>query len=81
MIGKIVCSLAGSDKGKFSVVVAAEKDRVLISNGKRYKLSSPKSKNVKHLAFTDKTLSKTEYLTDKQLRRTLAIFAAKQSKE
>ena len=81
MIGKIVCSLAGSDKGEFLVVVATEKERVLVANGKRYKLSSPKSKNPKHLAFTAKSLDSEEYLTDKQLRKALAVFAAKQSKE
>ena len=81
MIGRVVCSTAGRNKGCFMVITKTDENRFLVADGKRYKLSSPKSKNVKHLAFTDKTLSKTEYLTDKQLRRTLAIFAATQSKE
>ena len=81
MIGKIACSRAGSDKGAFLVVVKTENDRIFVSDGKRYKLSSPKRKNPKHLAFTETTLKSDEYLTDKQLRKALACFAAKQSKE
>ena len=41
MIGKIVCSKAGSNKGKFAVVVATENKEIYIADGKRYKLSNP----------------------------------------
>ena len=74
MIGKIVCSKAGSDKGKFLVVINTENDRVFIADGKRYKLSSPKLKNPKHLAFTETTLNIAELKTDKKLRNTLAVY-------
>lgn len=74
MIGRIVCSKAGSNKGEFSVIIKTENNRFLICDGKRYKLSSPKSKNPKHLALTEKTLDKTEFTTDKALRRALAIY-------
>ena len=77
MIGRIVCSKAGSDKGEFSVIVKTEKDRVFISNGKRYKILSPKSKNPKHIAFTEKTLMEADFKTDKQLRKALAEFRNK----
>ena len=81
MIGKIVCSKAGSDKGCFLVVTGICENRFLVADGKRYKISSPKSKNPKHLAPTEKTLVREEYLTDKQLRKALAVFTAKHSKE
>ncbi len=74
MIGKIVCSTAGNDKGSFSVIVKTEEKRFLIADGKRHKLSSPKSKNPKHLAFTETTLNTEELKTDKALRRALAIY-------
>ena len=74
MIGKIVCSKAGSNKGKFAVVVATENKEIYIADGKRYKLSNPKLKNIKHLAFTEKTLHSEEIKTDKALRKALAIY-------
>lgn len=74
MIGKIVCSTAGNDKGRFSVIIKTEEDRLYIADGKRHKLSSPKSKNSKHLAFTDTTLNIEELKTDKSLRKALAIY-------
>ncbi len=74
MIGKIVCSKAGNDKGNFSVIVKTENGRIFISDGKRHKLSSPKSKNPKHLAFTETTLNTEELKTDKSLRKALAIY-------
>ncbi|MBO5852962.1 MAG: KOW domain-containing RNA-binding protein [Clostridia bacterium] len=76
MIGTIVCSKAGSDKGNFSVIVKTEKNAVFISNGKRYKLSSPKKKNPKHLSFTNTTLKNEEFKTDKTLRKSLAIWCS-----
>lgn len=74
MIGRIVCSKAGKDKGNFSVIVKTENGRIFISDGKKHKLSSPKSKNPKHLAFTETTLNNEELKTDKSLRKALAIY-------
>ena len=74
MIGKIVCSKAGSNKGNFAVVITAKDKKIYIADGKRYKLSNPKLKNIKHLAFTEKTLHTEEIKTDKALRKALAIY-------
>ena len=65
MIGRIVCSKAGSDKGRLSVIVKTEKDRVFVCDGKRHKLLKPKQKNLKHLSLTETTLNASEYQTDK----------------
>ena len=81
MIGRVVCSKAGSDKESYLVVIKTDETRFYVADGKRYKISSPKAKNPKHLALTEGTLKCEEYLTDKQLRKALAVFAAKQSKE
>lgn len=74
MLGRIVCSKAGSDKGSFLVVLRTENNRVFVADGKRYKIASPKAKNQKHLAFTSKVLNSTEFTTDKSLRKALAIY-------
>ncbi len=74
MLGRIVCSKAGSDKGSFLVVLRTENNRVFVADGKRYKIASPKAKNQKHLAFTNKVLNSTEFTTDKSLRKALAIY-------
>ncbi len=70
--GQIVCSKAGSDKETFFVVVGANGNRVLVSNGKRFKLANPKQKNPKHLAQTGAKLQPENILTDKSLRNALA---------
>ena len=74
MVGRIVCSKAGSDKGSFLVVLNLENGRVMVADGKRYKIASPKRKNQKHLAFTNKVLNSTEFTTDKSLRQAIAIY-------
>ena len=74
MVGRIVCSKAGSDKGSFLVVLNLENGRVMVADGKRYKIASPKKKNVKHIAVTGKILKGQEILTDKQLRNALAEY-------
>ena len=74
MIGRIVCSKAGRDKGKFMVVVGSDKNCLLVCDGKERPLSRPKKKNVKHLAATNSILDENQFKTNKSLRRTLAIY-------
>ena len=74
MIGRIVCSKAGRDKDSFLVVVGSEGKTLLVCDGKERPLSRPKLKNAKHLKLTETTLEKEQYLTDKKLRRALAIY-------
>lgn len=80
-IGQIVCSLAGSDKNTFLVVVETNDKSLLVCDGKRYKLSKPKRKNTKHIAPTSKVLSQQELTTDKALRKALAVFRNTNDKE
>ena len=42
--GNIVRSLKGRDKGKISVVMSCEFNRVYIADGKEHKLTEPKLK-------------------------------------
>ncbi len=72
--GRIVRSKAGSDKDSFLVIVKTEENMLYLSDGKRYKLASPKRKNPKHIAPTGKILDLKEHPTDKSLRKALAEF-------
>ncbi len=74
MIGQIVCSKKGRDKGYFLVVVAEEKNAVYVCDGKERPLERPKKKNVKHLAFTSVCLQADSFKTNKSLKKSLAVY-------
>ena len=74
MVGRIVCSKSGRDKGYFLVVIKEEDGFLLVCDGKERPLSRPKKKNPKHLALTNTVLSEDSYSTDKSLRRALAVY-------
>ena len=81
MVGQIVCSKAGRDKGYFMVVVAKEKDCLFVCDGKERPLERPKRKNAKHLCFTNTFLSSDDYRTNKSLRKTLAVYKDRTQRE
>lgn len=70
--GLVVYSKAGSDKDSFLVVVDGDVTSVRVCDGKRYKLSRPKLKNLKHIGVTKFVLSDNDISTDKALRAALA---------
>ena len=74
MVGRIVCSKAGRDKGYFMVVVESEENYVLVCHGKERPLERPKRKNIKHLQFTNTVLGNESYKTNKQLKKALAVY-------
>jgi len=74
MIGKIVCSKAGRDKGYFMVVVKNEDDFVFVCDGKERPLERPKKKNIKHLQFTNTVLGEDSFKTNKHLKKALAVY-------
>ena len=89
--GLIVRATAGRDKeGLFCVVgVDREQKRLLLADGKRRKIAHPKKKNLGHVeAVTShlhmdhhpaiEKLKQGQALTDKELRRALAAFRAKE---
>lgn len=71
MIGSVVISKAGRDKGKPQVVVAAEETCVFVCDGKEHPLNRPKRKSLKHISFTSHTLRENQLETNKRLRRAL----------
>ena len=74
MVGRIVCSKSGRDKGYLLVVVKEEDGFLFVCDGKERPLSRPKRKNPKHLALTNTVLGISSYSTDKSLRRALAVY-------
>ena len=76
MTGRVVCSLSGRDKGTFMVIVREDEKYFYLCEGKERPLSHPKRKNKKHVALTNTVLKENSYETDKQLRKSLAIYKA-----
>ncbi len=78
---QIVLSLAGHDRGRLFLVLAAEGERVLVADGKGRKLATPKRKNPRHLRCVGlsahpavQRLHRGEAVSDRQLRAVLAAF-------
>ena len=69
---------AGRDKGTLYLVLERTEDAVLLTDGKRRKLSKPKRKNRKHVEFLPGSVMETlsgklrEPRTDAGIRRALA---------
>lgn len=74
MIGQIVCSKKGRDKGYFLVVVEESGNTVYVCDGKERPLERPKKKNVKHLSFTNTCLEADCFKTNKSLKKSLAVY-------
>ncbi len=78
-VGSVVVSLAGHDAGLLLVIVAGIDDRyVLVADGKRRKLISPKKKKMQHLKVITKLSDedtenlRAERVNDAFLRRILS---------
>ena len=67
--GRIVLSRAGRDKGYLLVVVGEDNGFLLVADGKERPIEKPKRKNIKHISFTEKRLSKDELVSNKSLRK------------
>jgi ribosomal protein L14E/L6E/L27E len=74
MVGKIVYSLSGRDKGKCLVVINCDKNYVFVADGKERKLESPKRKNIKHISLTADTLNPDQFKTNKSLKKAIAVY-------
>lgn len=68
--GMIVRATAGRDAGRYYLVTALNGAELLLADGKRRTLLSPKRKNPAHVQKTNQTLS-LEGLTDHALRTAL----------
>jgi len=54
LLGKVVHSKSGRDKGKFFIIIGIiDAEYVYISDGDLRKIEKPKKKKIKHLVFKD----------------------------
>lgn len=75
MTGRIVRSLRGRDKGKLMLVVGASDEGLLVCDGKERPLERPKTKNIKHLCFTNDCLNTAQYSSNRRLRAALYRYS------
>lgn len=67
MVGNIVESRMGHDRGRLYVIIALEEDFALVADGKRRRTDSPKRKRLKHLRYA--AAGREGEFTDIELRR------------
>lgn len=81
LLGQLVVSLAGRDKGLICTVVGNTDDEgyVLIADGRIRKVEAPKKKKLKHVKPIDCEKLSNEKLTNRFIRE--AINEYKESKE
>lgn len=79
--GQVVRSLAGHDQGNLFYVLVDDGDYLLLADGKRRRLETPKRKKRKHLSLLEidgtpavLDLQDRGELSNKELRRALAAF-------
>ena len=66
-LGLPAVSLAGHDKGTLLCVEGMEGERLLLADGRRRKVQSPKRKQLKHIVFIE-AAAHSGPLTNKALR-------------
>lgn len=74
MVGRVVYSTAGRDKGRFMVIVGSEGEYPLVCDGKLHPLERPKLKNPKHLKLTGVNFVKEQFSTNRSLRKAISAF-------
>ena len=67
MVGNIVESRMGHDRGRLYVIIALEGNFALVADGKRRKTESPKRKRLKHLKYA--AVGRETEFTDIEIKR------------
>lgn len=86
MIGRLVVSLAGRDKGSICVVtgLSDDKDYVFIADGRIRKVEAPKKKKLKHVSPVDwipeeqRRIAETRF-TNRSVREAVAQIPPKET--
>lgn len=78
MIGQIVRSAAGRDRGRLMVITGEEGGFPLVCDGKERPIQRPKRKNPKHLIYTNTCIEPVRFETNRSLRRVLRELSGKQ---
>ena len=83
MVGELVRSLAGHDRGELFCVVGEEGEYLLLADGRHRPQAAPKRKKRRHAQsvgefdhLTIQKLIRREPVTDNEIRRALAAFRA-----
>ncbi|MGV8906341.1 MAG: hypothetical protein ACOH15_07065 [Acetobacterium sp.] len=84
IIGQVVRSTAGRDKGQFMVVIeVVDENFALVCNGKLRKVNNPKKKKIKHLAKTNHIFKELQEkilngnkITNAEIRKILESYHA-----
>lgn len=78
LIGALVESISGRDKGEIFAVIAQSEQHLILANGRKRRIETPKQKKSKHVAFLGISLSdddvemlKKGNVTNKMLYRTI----------
>ena len=81
LVGLIVRSKAGRDKGEYFLVLKTEAEFLYMANGDSRKVDSPKKKKLKHLQktgyvseFVKNRLQTIGKVTNSELRKALAEY-------
>ncbi len=80
MVGTVVISKAGRDKGKAMVIVKETENYLLVCDGKERPVERPKRKNPKHLKITNIGLSAHQLETNPRLRKALKAAVYEEEK-
>ena len=79
LVGSVVRSLAGHDKGDYFIVLSVVGDCAYIADGKLRKVESPKRKKLKHIQISNKIatdlrerLDNNEAVENFEVRKALA---------
>ena len=82
----IVRSVAGRDAGSLFFVLATEGDFLLLADGRRRRVESPKRKRRKHVALVGESHSlvaekirSSEKITNSELRKAIAAYSGKEN--
>ena len=75
IVGRIVRSSSGRDKGAYLLCVGRNESFLLVCDGKRRPLERPKRKNPRHIIITDDRLPGEDVQTNRALRRSLREYA------
>ena len=75
--GDVVMSLMGRDKNSLLAVIETDEEFVYVCDGKARPLHNPKRKNPKHVISAGQSLSESDMLSNRSLKKALAIAKSK----
>ena len=78
--GQVFRSQAGRDKGRLLAALNSDSSYVYVCDGRERKLCNPKRKNPRHLQPCGRSVTDSQMISDRALRKALAVMEADMSK-